>query len=188
MAPARASAAKITGDTVTNVSSNTHRKNAACVGLFRRQGRRTTNCGGHPCLRDAFCSAACPKVAPGRPRLGHPVVYDSPRLEDELAVRYELPGPDTQLSFLAAKRVVCPAAQPVVEPTNGLKDRAAQGHVAAHQVAHRRGRDRLPAIAAANDPTELGWPPARRRLFPHGMGGATNPENAWIVVGGEHVG
>jgi len=51
-------------------------------------------------------------------------MYNGLGLEDELAIWNELPGPDTQLSFLAAKRVVRFSAQHVVEPAHGLDDRA----------------------------------------------------------------
>src|SRR5829696_2339426 len=108
-------------------------------------------------------------------------------LEDEPAIGNELLSLDAKLSFLATKRVVRSSAQPIVEPTDGLDDGAAQRHIAAHQVAHRRGGVRLPPIAASDDPIELGGPPLRSRSLPYRLGGTADSENMWIGIVGEQL-
>src|SRR4029450_10939443 len=109
-------------------------------------------------------------------------MYNRLGLEDELAIGNKLPGPDAQLSFLAAKRVVRFSAQHLVERAHGLDDGATQGHIAAHQVAHRRSRIWLPPIAASDDPTELDGPPVRSGSLPQWLGGTTDSENMWIAI------
>ena len=159
------------------VGQHTGRQHLPDVAGLTRQRGRATHPAGHPRLGDALRPAAVPEVAPGRPLAGYVVVHDGRRLVQEDAVGKQLSRPDAELGLLAAELVVAVATQPGVEATDRRQDRAAQRHVAAHQVPDRRRRGRLPAIAAAHDPAELTRPPGRFRGLPGGRGRAADPED-----------
>ena len=60
---------------------------------------------------------------------------------------------------------------------------AAEGHVAADQVAHRRGVLGQPPVAAAHDPVELLGDPPRPPLLPRRGHGAADRDHARIGIG-----
>ena len=148
------------------------------AGLAGQRGRAT-----HPArdagLGDALGPAAVREVAPGR-RAGR---GRGGARRPRGSYRKTPSGnswPARMQSSVSSQPSGCRRVRPspVSKPPTAAQDRTAQRHVAAHQVADRRRRGRLAAIAAAHDPAELTRPPGRLRGLPDGGGRAADAEDS----------
>ena len=189
MAPARATPARSPCRDRTEVGQHTGRQHPPDVAGLARQRGRPTHPAGHPRLGDALRPAAVPEVAPGRPLAGTWWCTTAAGSCRKTPVGKQLARPGCRArSPRSPAGLSAVRPRPVSKPPTAVEHRAAQRHVAAHQVADRRRRGRLPAIAAAHHPAELTRPPApAAAVSTGGHGGAADPEDGRVGVRREQL-
>jgi hypothetical protein len=151
---------------VAQAAGHSGRQDPGRVPALRLQSLPGPDASGHQGLRQALGVRAGAEVPEALARLGHSVVDHRAVVDQQDRVGQGPAEADAQLRLLAAQRAFV-AVPPDAggEAARRVEGRAAEGGVAAQDVAHGHAPARQPAVAAAHHPVELlgepGGPPAR---------------------------
>src|SRR5260221_7872000 len=93
--------------------------------------------------------------------------------------------PDGQFGFLTTSRFAGSPADLGVEASDPERLRSTHAHVGTDRVAHDADLFREAAVAAANDPVELRWHPARPACQPQWIDAAAGGHYVRVLVGSD---